>query len=101
MSTEEMRRDWLKRLGPRPEAVIRLTLWNPAPFTDGLSGETLNLVKPDWMDIAEFVAVFVQLQQRITEEHREFFDVAGLTAVRPYAIERAVLETIHIGEARH
>jgi hypothetical protein len=82
----------------QPTAQARLLFWNPAPFTEPLSGETSMVAMPaDWTP-AMFLEAFTELNRQIQAEEGRLVNFAG-HYVRPYQIERATLEISYVGRS--
>lgn len=78
-----------------PILVLRVIMWNPAPFTEVLTGEVLELAKPPAQDDAEFLAAVITFHEKVMCQQHEFFTIAG-HCIRPDAVERIELVATYV-----
>lgn len=75
--------------------VLRVTMWNPAPFTEALTGEVRELSKPADQTDQEFLADFAAFHGLVMAQSKEFFTIGG-HRIKPYFVERIELIATYV-----
>jgi hypothetical protein len=77
---------------------LDVTLCNPAPGTEPLSGEVMHLSKPAGQDDDSFMREVDAFHEAILRQEHEFAIIAGHW-IRPDAVERIALVLTYVDAA--
>lgn len=78
-----------------PTWTLRVTMYNPSPFTEVLGGEVLELTRPAYQSDQDFLAAVAKFHGLVMAQDLQFFAIGG-HCIKPYFVERVELMITYV-----